>query len=96
MVMMHDWLRALPTAASPPEPEYAPEQRDLEALERYLAVLEANKKAGRTAVTDAVLALDMAGFVRGRLRESEGRPCGASAAVLALALVRRTVDAPDQ
>ncbi|SDF84197.1 hypothetical protein [Desulfovibrio legallii] len=94
--MTYDWLHALPTAASPPEPESAPARRDLEALERYLAVLEANRRAGRTAVTDAVLALDMAGFVRQSLREPGRRPCGVSPAVLAMTLVRRTVDAPEQ
>ncbi len=82
--------------ASPPELADDPSHsRDLKLVERYLAVLEENKKACRSAVTDADMALDMAGFVRWQLRNSAQMP-RMSPALLALALVRRVPDAPEQ
>ncbi len=84
------------TGASPPELAEDPSQsRDLRLVERYLAVLEENKKACRSALTDADMALDMAGFVRRQLRKSAGNS-RMSPALLALALVRRVPDAPEQ
>lgn len=81
---------------SPPEPAEDPlHSRDLRLVERYLAVLEENKKACRSALTDADMALDMAGFVRRQLRKS-ARQSSMSPALLALALVRRVPDAPEQ
>ena len=82
--------------ASPPELADNPSHnRDLRLVERYLAVLEENKKACRSALTDADMALDMAGFVRRQLRRPAQMP-RMSPALLALALVRRIVDAPEQ
>ena len=82
--------------ASPPELADDPSHnRDLRLVERYLAVLEENKKACRSALTDADMALDMAGFVRRQLCNS-ARQSRMSPALLALALVRRIIDAPEQ
>ena len=71
------------------------EEHDLALVQRYLAVLEENKKACRSALTDADLAMDMAGFVRRKLQNSAQRPL-ASSALLALALVQRTPEGPQQ
>ena len=71
------------------------EEHDLVLIQRYLAVLEENKKACCSAVTDADMALDMAGFVKRQLRRPAEKP-RMSPALLALALVRRIVDAPEQ
>ena len=71
------------------------EEHDLVLIQRYLAVLEENKKACRAAVTDADMALDMAGFVKRQLRRPAEVP-RMSPALLALALVRRIIDAPEQ
>ena len=87
---------AIQTGISPPE--YADTltyDRDLALVERYLAVLEDNRKACRTDLTDADMALDMAGFVRRRLHGSPEYP-RISSALMALALVRRMPDAPEQ
>ena len=78
----------------PPE-RLAPEEHDLAVIQRYLAVLEENKKACCSALTDADLAMDMAGFVRRTLQNSAQRPL-ASPALLALALVQRTPEGPQQ
>lgn len=81
---------------SPPELADDPaHKRDLRLVERYLAVLEENKKACRSALTDADMALDMAGFVRRQLRRPAQMP-RMSPALLALALMRRVPDAPEQ
>ena len=81
---------------SPPESAEDPSHsRDLRLVERYLAVLEENKKACRSALTDADMALDMAGFVKRQLRRPAEMP-RMSPALLALALVRRVIDAPEQ
>ena len=82
------------SGTGPPE-RLAPEEHDLALIQRYLAVLEENKKACRAAVTDADMALDMAGFVRRQLRRPAQLP-RMSPALLALALVRRVPDAPEQ
>ena len=84
------------TGSSPPELADDPARsRNLRLIERYLAVLEENKKACRAAVTDADMALDMAGFVQRQLRRPAAKP-RMSPALLALALVRRVIDAPEQ
>ena len=46
---------------------------DLNRLDSYLTVLEDNRKAARFVPNDAVLALDMARFVCGRLYGREDR-----------------------
>lgn len=87
---------AFPTGAPPPEHADDPEHsRDLMLVERYLAVLEQNRKSCRAAVTDADMALDMAGFVRRQLSRPSQTP-RMSPALLALALVKRVPDAPEQ
>ena len=84
------------TGTSPPEMAEDPTRsRNLQLIERYLVVLEENKNACRAAVTDADMALDMAGFVRRQLLKS-ARQSSMSPALLALALVRRVPDAPEQ
>ena len=84
------------TGTSPPEMAEDPTRsRNLQLIERYLVVLEENKNACRAAVTDADMALDMAGFVKRQLRKPAQMP-RMSPALLALALVRRIVDAPEQ
>ena len=84
------------TGTSPPEMAEDPTRsRNLQLIERYLVVLEENKKACRAAVTDADMALDMAGFVKRQLRKPAPMP-RMSPALLALALVRRVPDAPEQ
>ena len=84
------------TGTSPPEMAEDPTRsRNLQLIERYLVVLEENKKACRSALTDADLAMDMAGFVRRTLQNSAQRPL-ASPALLALALVQRTPEGPQQ
>lgn len=63
------------------------DQRDLERLDRYLALIENNRKSCRFVPDDALMALDMAGFVRGKLRDARPGP-NVSAARLAMALVQ--------
>ena len=70
-------------------------RENLARLDRYVAILEDNKNATRFVPDDASLALDMAGFVRTRLRNGRGRPAS-SIARLALALVQRQPEAPTQ
>lgn len=62
-------------------------------LTRYLAILEDNKKASRFVPDDAALALDMAGFVRNRLRGGRAAP-GSLWRCLALALVQTSRTRP--
>ena len=71
------------------------EEHDLVLIQRYLAVLEENKKASRAALTDADMAMDMAGFVRRQLRKPQQRH-SIPHTLLALALVQRVPDAPQQ
>ena len=86
----------LQTGSSPHEMAEDPTRsRNLQLIERYLVVLEENKNACRAAVTDADMALDMAGFVKRQLRRPALMP-RMSPALLALALVRRIIDAPEQ
>lgn len=63
------------------------DHRDLASLETYLAIVENNQKSCRFIPNDAMLALDMAGFVSGRLH-SERWNGRLSAARLSLALVQ--------
>ncbi|MDD4701597.1 MAG: hypothetical protein PHI96_05195 [Desulfovibrio sp.] len=71
------------------------EEYDLALIQRYLAVLEDNKKASRSAISDAGMAMDMAGFVRQQLQNTASRP-RLSPALMALALVQREADGPQQ
>ena len=70
-----------------PDPAYQENRRDLENLDRYLAIIEDNKNSCRFVPNDVSIALDMAGYVRGQLR---GTPVKApiSAARMALALAQ--------
>ena len=69
--------------------------RDLHMLDRYLAVLEDNKKACRFILDDAALAMDMAGFVQNRLGRGWERPAN-TAARLSLALIHTEPQGPVQ
>lgn len=70
-----------------PDPAYHENRRDLDNLDRYLAIIEDNKNSCQFVPSDVSVALDMAGYVRGQLR---GFPVKAplSAARMALALVQ--------
>lgn len=69
------------------EDDAVEDQRDLNRLDHYLAIMETNKKSSKFIPDDALLALDMAGFVRGCLNgKANSRPV--SIARLALALVQ--------
>ena len=70
-------------------------QTDMNKLDTYLSIIENNKKSSRFVPDDALMALDMAGFVRGCLT---GKPSGSpvSAARLALALAQPCRMAPVQ
>lgn len=59
---------------------------DIDRLERYLAIIETNKKSCQFVPNDAYLALDMAGFAMGQLG-SRSMPL-VSTPRLALALVQ--------
>lgn len=76
-----------------PAPYY--EEHDLALIQRYLTVLEDNKKASRSGITDAGMAMDMAGFVRQQLQKPAQRP-RISSALMALALAQRVPDGPQQ
>lgn len=71
------------------------DSRDAALLDRYLAIMEANKKSSRFVPDDALLALDMAGFVRGQIGAKRPAP-KVSAARLALALVQPQQHTPLQ
>ena len=75
------------TQWNPPEDCQIEDLRNAAALDRYLAILEANMSSSRFVPDDALLALDMAGFVSGAIRNSSLRP-QVSAGRLALALVQ--------
>lgn len=71
------------------------EHEESAQISRYLAVLEENRGASRFVLDDAALALDMAGFVKNRLRK--GRAAQANPlARLALALVQKSPITPEQ
>lgn len=61
--------------------------RDSSALDRYLSILEANRKSSSFVPNDALLALDMAGFVAGAINNSNPHS-QVSAGRLALALMQ--------
>lgn len=63
------------------------DQRDAALLDRYLAIMETNKKSSRFVPNDALLALDMAEFARGQLSPECRRP-HVSTARLAMSLVQ--------
>ncbi len=71
------------------------DQRDMEKLDQYLAIAENNKKSSRFIPDDALLALDMAGFVRGCLA-GKANHTPVSAARLALSLAQPSHIAPMQ
>ena len=77
------------------EDDAVEDQRDLDRLDRYLAILETNKKACRFVPDDALMALDMAGFVRGRLNGSHPA-VPISISRLALSLVQTRSGLPVQ
>lgn len=60
---------------------------DIDRLDRYLAIIETNKKSCQFVPNDAYLALDMAGFAVGHLKQRQS-PRFVSTARLALALVQ--------
>ena len=71
------------------------DQRDLQKLDLYLATIENNKKSSRFVPDDALMALDMAGFVQGCLNgKTQAAPV--SVARMALALVQPCRMAPVQ
>lgn len=83
------------TTLNPVEDYTAEDQLDLDRLDRYLALVEINKMASRFIPDDALLALDMAGFVRGNL--PGGKPGATlSTARLALALAQNCQPLPVQ
>lgn len=83
---------AIQRGISPPEcTDTLTYNRELEMVERYLAVLEDNRNACRADLGDVDIALDMAGFVRQTLRGAPVYP-RMSSALMALALVRREPD----
>ncbi len=71
------------------------DQRDLDKLDLYLATIENNKKSSRFVPDDALMALDMAGFVQGCLTGKPNR-APVSTARLALSLVQPNHLAPVQ
>lgn len=70
-------------------------ERDIGRLNRYLAILENNRKACAFVPGDALLALDMAGFIRSRLNGVPSDP-QISTRRLALSLVQSHPAAPVQ
>lgn len=68
---------------------------DVERLDRYLAIIETNKKSSQFVPNDAYLALDMAGFAMGKLNDRRDS-AAISAARLALALVQPCRQIPVQ
>lgn len=73
----------------------AEDVHNAELLDRYLAIMETNRKSSRFIPNDALMALDMAGFVRGQIDNSRhAQPV--SVARLALALVHSQTQAPMQ
>lgn len=69
--------------------------RDAALLDRYLAIMETNKKSSRFVPNDALLALDMAEFARGQLARDCRRP-QISIARLAMSLVQPQNQMPIQ
>lgn len=71
------------------------DERNLARLNRYLAILENNRKAASFVPDEALVALDMAEFVRQRLHH-KNLHSSPSAARMALSLVQRGQQAPMQ
>lgn len=84
-----------PQGVSPPEQHKGNEEKNQLLVERYLQLLETNRQACRATITDAGLALDMAGFVRRQLCWPS-QQTRIPTALLARALVQRLPEAPDQ
>lgn len=73
----------------------AQEQHDASLLDRYLGIMETNRTSSHFVPNDALLALDMAGFIRSKLAQDDYTP-SLSTARLALALVQHQQLAPVQ
>lgn len=71
------------------------DDRSAELLDHYLALMEINRKSARFVPDDALLALDMAGFVRDRISGHGVNP-KVSVARMALALVQPMQASPIQ
>ena len=82
-----------PLTKRPDEPPGS--HQELSKIDRYLDILSDNKNASRFVPNDAVVALDMAGFVRYRVGGGRTGPV-LSTARLALALVQPCFEAPPQ
>lgn len=84
-----------PQARTYENDDFIEDQRDLDRLGRYLAIMETNKKSCNFVPNDALMALDMAGFVRDCLN---GQSIGTqiSAARMALSLVQGKANIPVQ
>ena len=82
-------------AFSPQEDSPTEDERNLARLNRYLAILENNRKAASFVPGEALIALDMAEFVRQRLHGQalDARP---SAGRLAISLVQKGAALPVQ
>ncbi len=80
---------------SPQEDASTEDERNLARLNRYLAILENNKKAASCVPGEALIALDMAEFVRQRLH-GQNFNAHPSTGRLALSLVQKSSGAPVQ
>lgn len=83
------------TAKTAPGSDVTASAEDLAMLQRYLSIIDNNKKASRFVPDDAVLALDMADAVRNSLCGAHEK-AGISAGRLALALVQPGWSYPTQ
>lgn len=78
---------------SPQEDSSSEDEHNLARLNRYLAILENNRKAASFVPGEALAALDMAEFVRQRLHGHDW-DSGLSTGRLALSLVQKIPEAP--
>lgn len=75
---------------NPPDDCRIEDLRDAAAIDRYLAILEANKASSAFVPNDALLTLDMAGFVSGAIRNSHpSQPVSVNRLALALMQAHR-------
>ncbi len=70
--------------------------REAALLDRYLAIMETNRASSRFVPSDALLALDMAGFVRGQIDPCPHCRPQVTTARLSLALVQPREETPLQ
>ncbi len=75
---------------------FGQEEREAMLLDRYLAITETNRRSSRFVPDDALLVLDMAGFVRGQIGSRPNCRPQVSAARLSLALVQPRLETPIQ